>query len=340
MTQPRSRCVVIAEAGVNHNGQLSVARGMVDVAAAASADAVKFQTFGASRIASARAPKARYQRQTGGDRESQVAMLQRFELTKAAHVELSGLCHELGIEFLSTPFDEASVDLLEEVGVRRYKIASGEATNAPLLAYVGKMRKPVILSTGMCTLSEVEHAVRTLDDAGAHEITLLHCTSSYPADPAEANLRAMESLRLAFGLPVGYSDHTLGTEVACAAVALGATVIEKHFTLARSLPGPDQQTSMEPGELTAFVAAIRRVEAALGDGFKRLMPGEADTRLAARRSLTVARDLGAGTVIRREDLAVKRPGNGISPTELDRVVGRRLAVSVDADHTLTWEDLD
>lgn len=333
-------CFIIAEAGVNHNGDLEMARCLVDLAVEAGADAVKFQTFKAEKVISAHAPKAAYQIQTTGSSESQLDMAKRLELPFDAFRELHDHCRERGILFMSTPFDEESADFLAELGVPLFKIPSGEITNIPFLTHIARKGKPMIVSTGMCTLEEVEAAVRVVEEMGNRELVLLHCTSSYPADPAESNLRAMETMRSVTGLPVGYSDHTPGIEVALAAVALGACVIEKHFTMDRNLPGPDHRASLEGPELCAFVAGIRRVESALGNGVKRPSPTELDTRNVARRSIVAGKDLQAGIVLGVEDIAIKRPGTGIPPSELQKVVGRRLVRSIQRDQLLSWEDLE
>jgi N-acetylneuraminate synthase/N,N'-diacetyllegionaminate synthase len=330
---------VIAEAGVNHNGDLGLGLRLVDAAAEAGCDAVKFQTFKAETLVSRSAPKARYQQLTTREDESQLEMLRRLELDRAAHEALRDRCRSRGIQFLSTPFDPESADLLSELDVPLFKVPSGEITNFPLLAHIGRKGKPVILSTGMSFLGEVEAALEVLRGAGAKEITLLHCTSSYPAAPADANLLAMLTLRQAFGVPVGYSDHTLGLEVAIAAVALGATVIEKHFTLDRSLPGPDHRASLEPRELSALVSAIRNVERALGDGVKRPVPAEMEMREAARRSIVAAVALPANTVLTAGHLALKRPGTGLPPSRLASLVGRVLKRDVAADELLTEDAL-
>ncbi len=332
---PDQPCFVIAEAGVNHNGDLELARRLVDAAAEAGADAVKFQTFSADRLATAAAPQADYQRRNTGIEESQRAMLHRLELTAEAHRELMARCRERGILFLSSPFDEDSADFLEELGVPAFKIPSGELTNVPFLAHVARKGRPLIVSTGMATLDEVRQAVETIRQAGSPPLALLHCVSSYPAQPADVNLRAMATLREAFAAPVGFSDHTDGVEIALAAVALGACIIEKHFTLDRNLPGPDHKASLEPAELTSLAAAIRRVEAALGDGVKRPAKCEADAARVARKSLVAARDLSAGSVLRREDLAIRRPGTGLPPSALARVVGMLAKEDIAAGTILT-----
>jgi len=314
---------MIAEAGVNHNGDLKLARALIDVAVEAGADAVKFQTFQADRLATPDAPKADYQLRTTGDAESQFDMLRRLELSPDAHRELQSYCHERGIIFLSTPFDEEAVDLLDELGVPAFKISSGDLTNSPLLEHVASKGKPVILSTGMSELSELIEAVSVLNTAGCENPVLLHCVSNYPADAAEVNLRAMQTMRSAFDVPVGFSDHTEGIDVALAAVALGACVIEKHFTLDRTLPGPDHRASLEPAELRELVRSIRRVETALGNGRKVPSASEVETAKVARRSLVAARDIPAGVTLERSMVVMRRPGTGMSPGMLETLLNRR-----------------
>jgi len=320
---PGQPVFVIAEAGVNHNGDLKVARALIDVAVEARADAVKFQTFRADRLATPDAPKAEYQLRTTGDEESQFEMLRRLELSADAHRELQSYCHDRGMIFLSTPFDEEAVDLLDELGVPAFKISSGDLTNSPLLEHVASKGKPVILSTGMSELSELIEAVSVLNTAGCETPVLLHCVSNYPADPAEVNLRAMQTMRSAFDVPVGFSDHTEGIDISLAAVALGACVIEKHFTLDRTLPGPDHRASLEPTELRELVRSIRRVETALGSGRKVPTATEVETAKVARRSLVAARDIPAGTILEREMVVMRRPGTGMLPAMLDKLLGRQ-----------------
>ena len=320
---PGQPVFVIAEAGVNHNGDLKLARALIDVAVEAGADAVKFQTFQADRLVTHEAPKAEYQRRTTGDSESQFEMLQRLELSADAQRELQSYCHERGIIFLSTPFDEEAVDLLDKLGVPAFKISSGDLTNSPLLEHVASKGKPVILSTGMSELSELIEAVSVLNIAGCENPVLLHCVSNYPADPTEVNLRAMQTMRSAFDVPVGFSDHTKGIDVALAAVALGACVIEKHFTLDRTLPGPDHRASLEPAELRELVRSIRRVETALGSGRKVPTATEIETAKVARRSLVAARDIPAGAKLERDMVVMRRPGTGLSPAMLNTLLDRR-----------------
>jgi len=317
-------CLIIAEAGVNHNGSPEMARRLVDAAAEAGADCVKFQTFKTELLASRDAPKAAYQVRTTGGEESQFDMLRRLELSADAHRQLFARSREKGIMFLSTPFDPSSADFLDSLGVAAFKIGSGDLTNTPFLQHVARKGKPVILSTGMAWLGEVEEAVRAIRGAGCEDLVLLHCVSNYPADPRDANLRAMKTLAKAFGVAVGFSDHTEGNEVALAAVVVGASVIEKHFTLDRTLPGPDHRASIEPGELKALVAGIRRVEQALGTGEKRPVDTEADVARAARKSLVMARDAAAGTVLTEDLIAIRRPGTGLPPAMAKWLVGRKL----------------
>ncbi len=330
---------VIAEAGVNHNGDARLAVRLVDAAADAGADAVKFQTFRAEALASAGAPKAAYQKKSTGGRGSQLEMLRRLELSEDGHRRALARARKRGIAFLSTPFDEKSADFLARLGVKAFKLPSGELTNHPLLARVASKRRPVILSTGMSTLAEVAAAVKVLRRGGVKKLTLLHCVSNYPADPADSNLRAMATMARAFKVPVGWSDHTTGSATAVAAVALGAAVLEKHFTLDKRMKGPDHAMSLEPRELAAFVASVREAASALGDGIKRPVPSEAAIRRVARRSLVLTAALPKGARLRAADLSSKRPGTGIPPSELASVVGRRLRRAVPADRPLTREDL-
>ena len=339
---------IIAEAGVNHNGQRDLAFALVDAAAEAGADAVKFQTFDAAKLASKSAPKAAYQKHSTDAAESQLAMLKKLELPREWHAGLQAHARQKGIEFLSTAFDTDSLAFLVDLGMPLFKIPSGELTNGPLLWQFARTGKPLVLSTGMATLSEVEqglaivaHALSaeaepaSIDDvwrswsradwrARLHgHVTLLHCTSQYPTPFAEVNLRGMDTLAQAFGLSVGYSDHTEGILIPVAAVARGAKIIEKHFTLDRSLPGPDHKASLEPAELTQMVRDIRALQAALGDGGKTPQPSEWDTRQAARQQVVAARDIAAGSVLARADLSTARCGSGLPPTALWGLVGQR-----------------
>ena len=337
---PGYPCFLIAEAGVNHNGSVETALELVDAAVRAGADAVKFQTFNADRLVSREAPMAADQVRNMGRPGSQHDMLRGLELSEEAHRNVMAHCEERGIVFLSSPFDEESADFLMELGVPAFKLPSGEITNLPFLAHVAGFGKPMVVSTGMADLAEVEAAVRVIGDAENRQLVLLHCVSAYPADPADVNLRAMCTMAEAFGAPVGYSDHTLGIEIALAAAALGACVIEKHFTLDKTLPGPDHAASLEPEELASLVEGVRRVEASLGDGSKRPAASEADTTMAARKSLFVARDLPAGSVLTADAVSIKRPGTGLQPALLERLVGRTLRKAVKAGEQLTLEALE
>lgn len=330
-------CFIIAEAGVNHNGDPELARRLIDAAAEAGADAVKFQTFKAERLMIPSAPKAAYQKAATGASESQLEMIRRLELAPEVFRSLRDHCGKKGILFLSTPFDEESADFLAGLDVPAFKIPSGEVTNLPFLKHVAKKGKPLILSTGMADEGEVACAVAAIRAAGNPPLVLLQCTSAYPADPADVNLRAMRTMSHLFGVPVGYSDHTLGVEVALAAVALGACVVEKHFTLDRTLPGPDHQASAEPGELAALVRGIRKVEAALGDGRKAPVAAEADTAAVARKSLVAAVDIPSGTVLTDSMLTAMRPGTGIPPAEAGRVVGRKAIRDIHKGEIIAWE---
>lgn len=328
--------LVIAEAGVNHNGSLELALALVDAAAVAGASIIKFQTFRADDLVTPMAAKARYQVETTGAAESQHPMLRRLELTSSMHAQLVDRCAARNIEFLSSAFDLSSLDYLCELGVRRLKVPSGEITNLPYLERIGRAGLPIILSTGMATLGEVEAALDTLERAGTSRtsIIVLQCTTAYPARAADANLRAMLSMRDAFGVDVGLSDHTQGIEIAIAAVALGACVIEKHFTLDRTLPGPDHRASLEPEELQQMVTCIRNVELALGDGRKRPSALELENLPIARKSVVAARDIQCGEVFTSTNLTVKRPGTGISPMRLPELIGRRASRDFAADEQI------
>ncbi len=317
--------LIIAEAGVNHNGDIALAKKLIDAAADAGADLVKFQTFSADRLATRQAKKADYQNVTTESTETQHQMLSRLELSASMHGELIGYCATRNIEFFSTGFDIESVDVLINLGMNHFKIPSGEITNLPYLRYIGQFSKDIIISTGMSTLGDIEAAIDVLEQAGTARslITVLHCTTEYPTPMNEVNLRAMTSMQAAFGVAVGYSDHTAGIEVAIAAAALGATVIEKHFTLDKNLPGPDHKASLEPHELKAMVSAIRNVEIALGDGIKRLTPSEVRNKPVGRKSLVASKAIKAGEVLSAKNITCKRPGTGVSPMNWDDVIGRK-----------------
>ncbi len=332
----KQHTLISAEAGVNHNGDMQLAKCLIDEAAAAGADLVKFQTFNASRQVTRSAKKADYQTQTTDSSESQHDMLRRLELTEAMHHELIAHCATRSIGFFSTGFDIECVDLLVRLGQEQFKIPSGEINNLPYLRHIGQLSKKIILSTGMATLGEIEAAIGVLEQAGTPRsmLTVLHCTTEYPTPMAEVNLRAMQSLRVAFGVDVGYSDHTQGIEVAIAAVAMGASVIEKHFTLDRTLPGPDHKASLEPAELSAMVAAIRNIEAALGDGIKRLTLSEARNKPVARKSLVASRAIKAGETFSAENITTKRPGSGISAMRWDEFLGKKAQRDFAADELI------
>jgi len=332
-------CFVIAEAGVNHNGDLGLAKKLVDAAKQAGADAVKFQTFRAEKLVSATAPKAEYQMRTTDTDESQFAMIKALELSEEMHQELLGHCQQLDILFLSSPFDESTADFLDDLGMQAYKVPSGEITNLPFLAHLARKQKPIILSTGMSTLAEVETAVVVIQEEADVPIVLLHCVSNYPAAPVDINLRAMATMRQAFSVPVGYSDHVPENEISFAAVAMGACVVEKHFTLDRNLPGPDHQASLEPEELAQLVKGIRNIESAFGDGRKRPAESEKNTAAVARKSLVAARDILPGEIISADMLSVKRPGSGLSPSDLSLLIGRKTKQRIAADSLLQLEDL-
>lgn len=332
-------CFIIAEAGVNHNNDIILAKQLVDVAVEAGADAVKFQTFKAENLVSTEAPKARYQLGTTDADESQFEMLRKLELSLEAHRELQAYCQARDIVFMSTPFDQSSADFLDELGVPVFKIGSGEVTNWPLLKHIARKNKPVIFSTGMSYLSEVDAAVRLMHRTGNSQIVVLHCVTNYPAEPSAVNLRAMLTLSTALQVPVGYSDHTPGIAIPLAAVALGACVLEKHFTLDKTLPGPDHRASLDPQELQLLVEGVRSVEQALGSGLKTPASTEFENRAIVRRSLAAAQDIAVGNVFTEEDLMSLRPANGISPTLIENVVGRTAKRSLKCRQMITWEDL-
>ena len=313
--------LIIAEAGVNHNGNLDLALKMVDEAKRAGADIVKFQTAIPEKVISKYADKAEYQKKTTGNEESQLEMCKRIHLKLSDYDIIKKYCEEVGIEFLSTPFDLESIDYLEKLGMRLWKIPSGEITNLPYLIKIAKTGRPVIMSTGMAELNEVEEAVNVLKENGAGEITLLHCTTEYPAPFESVNLRAMNTLREKFGTEVGYSDHTVGFEAAVAAAVLGASVIEKHFTLNHNMEGPDHKASLEPEEFEVMVNNIRLIEKALGDGVKQPAEAEKKNIAIARKSIVAARDIKKGEVLTEDNITVKRPGSGISPMKWFEVLG-------------------
>jgi N,N'-diacetyllegionaminate synthase len=329
----QNQILIIAEAGVNHNGSLETAKQLVDVASEAGADMVKFQTFSADRLVTISANKAEYQNQTTDVSESQHAMIRKLELSREMHEDIIAYCKQRNIEFFSTGFDIQSIDLLFELGLNQFKIPSGEITNLPYLRHIGKLSKPVILSTGMANLEEIEDALEVLEISGTNrkQITVLHCNTEYPTPMKDVNMKAMLSIRDTLGVAIGYSDHTLGIEVPVAAVALGATVIEKHFTLDRNLTGPDHKASLEPEELKAMVQAIRNIEKALGDGIKRPSASETKNKPISRKSIVAANPIKAGESFTNKNLTVKRPGIGISPMRWDEVIGRSAIRDFEAD---------
>ena len=314
---------IIAEAGVNHNGSIKLAYKLIDVASASGADAVKFQTFKADNLLSKNAQKADYQKETTDVSESQFDMIKKFELDEKAHKELIAYCQEKGIMFLSTPFDHDSIDMLKNLGLEIFKIPSGEITNLPYLRHIGSLNKQIVLSTGMSNLEEVRAALNILINAGSSKenITVLHANTMYPTPMEDVNLNAMLTIHKEFDVDVGYSDHTLGIEVDIAAVAMGATCIEKHFTLDKTMDGPDHKASLEPEELKAMVSAIRNIEKALGGGEKKPSPSESVNIKAVRKSIVANENIKKGDLLTNENIAAKRPGDGISPMQWDEVIG-------------------
>lgn len=316
-----SRVFVIAEAGVNHNGDISIAKQLIDAACDAGADAVKFQTFKAENLVCKTAEKAEYQRETTDSAETQYDMLKKLELTRRMHEEMMQYCDEKKIMFLSTPFDMESIDLLSELGIKIFKIPSGEITNRPYLRKIARQQKKIILSTGMSTMEEVKAAVAALRENGAKDITLLHCNTQYPTPMADVNLLAMVKMREELGLPVGYSDHTQGIEIPIAATALGAVIIEKHFTLDKNMEGPDHKASLEPNELKQMVEKIRNIELALGDGIKQMSQSEKANINIVRKSIVAKCKIKKGEQFTETNLTTKRPGTGINPMRWDEMIG-------------------
>lgn len=330
------KTIIIAEAGVNHNGSLETAKKLIDAASDANADFVKFQTFTADTLVALSAEKAEYQKKLTGADESQYQMLKNLELDQNAHYELIKHCQKKSIGFLSTAFDIQSIDFLAAFDLEYFKISSGEITNLPYLRHVGKYGKQVLLSTGMATLSEIQDALAVLEESGTlkSRITVLHCNTEYPTPMADVNLRAMLTIREKLGVRVGYSDHTLGIEIPIAAVALGASVIEKHLTLSRKMPGPDHHASLEPDEFKAMVAAVRNITQALGDGIKNPSPSELKNIAVARKSIVASCKIEKGEVFTNDNLTVKRPGTGISPMLYDRILGKVSNRSYDIDEMI------
>ncbi|MCW9035967.1 MAG: N-acetylneuraminate synthase [Rhodospirillales bacterium] len=330
-------CFIIAEAGVNHDGDLSKAFALIDKAAKAGADAVKFQTYITEKLVDPSAPKAEYQKLNDGAGESQFEMLKRLELSKEDHFSLLNYCQEKDILFLSSPFEEESADFLVDLGIPAFKVPSGEITNLAFLKHLVSKKLPMIVSTGMATVEEVSQAVGLIREV---PFSLLHCVSAYPADPKDCNLKAIETLERRFNCPAGWSDHTPGIEVALAAVALGACVIEKHFTLDKYAPGPDHKASMEPNELSALVMGVRKIESALGSGEKAPVAEELRIAAVARKSLAAAQNLTKGVIITQEDLKSRRPGTGISPSRIDEVIGRKVTRDIPVNTLLTLEMIE
>lgn len=325
---------IIGEAGVNHNGSLELAKKMIEVAKAAGVDAIKFQTFQAEKLVTALSKKAEYQEKATGNAESQLEMLKKLELTQNEFIEVKRHCKTVGIEFLSTPFDLESIDFLYRMGISQWKIPSGEITNLPYLIKIARTRLPAILSTGMSTFKEVAKAVDVLKEHGSSEIVLLHCTTEYPTPYEEVNLNAMLTMKNALNLPVGYSDHTMGIEIPVAAVAMGATIIEKHFTLDRNTEGPDHKASLEPDELEAMVKAIRHVERAMGNGIKKPAQTEKKNINIARKSIVASKKIEKDELFTEENLTAKRPGDGISPMKWFEVLGTRAKRDFEEDELI------
>lgn len=336
----KNSCFIIAEAGVNHNGDPLLARKMIEVAVRAGADAIKFQTFHAEDVVLESAGKAEYQKKTTGANDSQYSMIKKLELTEKNFFDIARFAHKKKIMFLSTPFDIKSVEILERIGVPAYKIPSGEINNHPLLSYIAQKHKPVIVSTGMATMDEIHSAVTVLSENGVSQIALLHCITSYPAKIEDLNLRVIQKLHQKFKIPVGFSDHSLGIIGSIAAVTMGASIIEKHFTLDKSMEGPDHQASLNPNELCSLIEGIRQIEQAMGDGIKKITPDEKAIRSVARRSIVSITDIPAGSVINGTMIALKRPGTGIDPLFLDRVKGKKTQISIGKNTIISWEMLE
>ena len=329
-----NKTLIIAEAGVNHNGNIKLAKQMVDKAVGLGVDIIKFQTFVSKNIAAKSAKKAEYQKKQTDSSESQLEMLSRLELSFENFVELEKYCDKRGIEFLSTAFDLESIDFLSSLDMKRWKIPSGEITNLPYLMKIAKLNKPIILSTGMSTMKDIKDALTVLRDNGANDITVLHCTTEYPTPYEDVNLNAMNTIKNEFNVPIGYSDHTKGIEIPIAAVAMGATVIEKHFTLDKNMDGPDHKASLEPDELKAMVSAIRNIEIALGTGEKKPAASEKKNMLVARKSIIAKHNIKKGEVLSEESLTVKRPGNGISPMRWFEVIGKTATKGYEEDELI------
>jgi N,N'-diacetyllegionaminate synthase len=337
---PNEPCFIIAEAGVNHNGDIGLAKKLIDVASDAGASAVKFQTFISENVVTRDAGKAEYQKVTTGEAESQYAMIKKLELSFDQFRELKKYADKKKILFLSTPADNECADFLNQLGVPVFKISSGEVTNYPLLKHLAALKKPVILSTGMSTLGEIEEAIRILESKGLKEIIVLHCITNYPSRIEDANLKVIDTLRSAFRYPVGFSDHTEGIITSLAAVAMGACVVEKHFTLDKALPGPDHSASLDPSELKALVTGIRQIESAMGNGERKLSPAEAEIKKVARRSIIAGKEIKKGMLITEEMLVLKRPGTGLHPDFLPYIIGSRSRIAIRKDQLIRLNDID
>ncbi|MBL4652673.1 MAG: N-acetylneuraminate synthase [Flavobacteriales bacterium] len=337
-----NKVIIIAEAGVNHNGSIELAKDLIDVAAQSGADYVKFQTFKAEKLVSRSANLADYQKNNlKQTNQTQFEMLSKLELNESAHHELIAYCKKQGVKFLSTGFDIGSLEMLNLLGIDIFKVPSGEITNLPYIEKLISFRKPIILSTGMCTLQEVRNTFRIITESGVSvdQITILHCNTEYPTPFKDVNLKAMSSIQKEFGVQVGYSDHTLGIEVPIAAVAMGAVCIEKHFTLDRSMDGPDHKASLEPDELKSMVCAIRNIEQALGDGIKRPSESEQKNINIARKSIHINKELKEGHLLSAEDFDMMRPGDGLSPMSYKELVGRKIKRDLSINHQLKLADL-
>ncbi len=332
---------IIAEAGVNHNGDIEIAKKLIDVAVEAKVNYVKFQTFKTESAISKNAPKANYQKENAGSEESQFDMIKKLELDVKTHIELIDYCNKKQIKFLSTAFDLDSIDTLKSLGITLWKIPSGEITNLPYLRKIGRQKQKVIMSTGMANLCEIEEALKVLETSGTprENITVLHCNTEYPTPMEDVNLNTMNTIKNAFKVKIGYSDHTLGIEIPTAAAALGATVIEKHFTLDKTMEGPDHKASLEPSELKAMVFAIRNIETAMGNGIKKTSPSEEKNKVIARKSIVAASNIKKDDIFDENNITVKRPGNGISPMKWDNVIGRKANRNFNQDELINWEDL-
>lgn len=338
MNFKNNKCLIIAEAGVNHNGSTDIAKKLIDNAVEAGVDAIKFQTFKAENLVTKNAPKATYQKNSTGD-GSQLDMLKKLELSLEQHTELIEYCKNKGILFLSTPFDFESVDLLEKFDITMYKIGSGDLTNIPLLRYIARLGKPMIVSTGMANLGEIECAVNAIKNEGNKDIMLLHCTSNYPTAYEDVHLNSMITMKNSFDLDIGYSDHTVGIEVSIAAVAMGAKVIEKHFTLDKNMEGPDHKASLNPKELKEMVASIRNIEFALGSKEKKCRDNEKNTKLVARKSIVAALNIKKGDVITKDNITFKRPETGLSPMYTDELIGKIATEDIMLDEQINFSNV-